>query len=390
MVSPRHNCAVCHSRKPEDDFPLTTSGARAFATCMGCLEQSLSNPAAWADLSLQQPGRAMIEPTNDLEANLPSTTPPIVATVDALAETEPSTKSPTRKRKRRSTASSWPYKARKRAKAGPKPPPEPQGPITCRICVEEKPVSEFVKLSRSRKAAINLPFDCQKHLSYQPGNSKASNAVCKSCISSSLSAGLDTVGAERLGCLEPGCEADPWDYSYLVLYLPADALEQYHEQMFAAFMAEETTWQCLNTDCGSVGLLEQNVAGFPNIVCSECKRRSCALCRVEWHEGISCQVYREKHQKEFITSEEKATLRMLSKKGAKRCPRCQMAIEKDGGCDSMYCMHCRRTFAWYSAEPVRSVGTKKAMPKPPPLPDYWQETCEADALANQAAQAGAS
>ena len=337
MVRPRHTCAVCHSRKPEDDFPLATSGTRALATCMGCLEQSLSNPAAWADLSLQPPGQTVAEPTDNLGTDLPSTTLPITATTGTPAEIEPSVNTATRKRKRRSTAGSWPYKARKRAKAVPKPPSEPQGPITCRICVEEKPVSEFVKLSRSRKTATNLPFDCQKHLSYNPGNSKTNNAVCKSCIGSSLSAGLDTIGAERLGCLEPGCKADPWDYSYLALYLPADALEQYHEQMFAVFMAEKTMLQCLNTECGSIGLLEQNVAGFPNVVCSECKHRSCALCKVEWHEGLSCQVYREKNQKESITSEEKATLRILSKKGAKRCPRCQMAIEKDGGCDSMSC-----------------------------------------------------
>ena len=297
---------------------------------MGCLEQSLSRPVEWVHLSLQPPGQTVVEP-DSLGTNLPSTTPPITATMGALAEIEPSVNTAARKRKRRRVAGSWPYKARKRAKAVPKPPPEPQGLITCRICIEEKPVSAFVE------TATDLPFNCRKHLSYNPGNSKTNNAVCKSCIGSSLSAGLDTIGAERLGCLEPGCKADPWDYSYLALYLPADALEQYHEQMFAVFMAEKTMLQCLNTECGSIGLLEQNVAGFPNIVCSECEHRSCALCKVEWHKGFSCQVYREKNQKKFITSEEKATLRILSKKGAKRCPRCQMAIEKDGGCDSMSC-----------------------------------------------------
>jgi len=331
MISPRHNCALCHSRKSEDNFPLTTSGTRALATCMGCLEQSLSSPAEWALLSLQPPGQTVVEPTDSLGTDLPSTTPPITATTGTLTEVEPSVNTAARKRKRRRAAGSWPYKARKRAKAVPKPPVESQGPITCRICIEEKPVSAFVE------TATNLPFDCQKHLSYNPDNSKTNDAVCKSCIGSSLSAGLDTIGAERLGCPEPGCKAGPWDYSYLALYLPADALEQYHEQMFAAFMAGKTTLQCLNTECGSIGLLEQNVAGFPNIVCSECKHRSCALCEVEWHEGLSCQLYREKNQKKFITSEEKATLRMLAKELAKRCPRCQMAIEKTGGCDLMYC-----------------------------------------------------
>lgn len=152
MLSPRHNCAVCHSRKPEDDFPLTTSGTRALATCMGCLEQSLLNPAVWTYLLLQPPGPTVVEPTDNLGTDLPSTTPPNTAA---------------RKRKRRRAAGSWPYKSRKHVKAVPKPPPEPQGLITRRISIEEKPVSAFVK------TATNLCYD--------PDNSETYDTACKYC-----------------------------------------------------------------------------------------------------------------------------------------------------------------------------------------------------------------
>jgi hypothetical protein len=115
------------------------------------------------------------------------------------------------------------------------------------------------------------------------------------------------------------------------------ALENYHEQMFQTFMVNASTFQCLNSECGAVGLLEKTAPGFPNVVCSACKQRHCALCTVTWHEDMSCQAYRAKNHKELVSSEEKAALRMLAKLGAKRCPRCQLAVDKDGGCNSMYC-----------------------------------------------------
>lgn len=152
MLSPRHSCAVCHSWKPEDDFPLTTSGTRALTTCVGCLEQSLRYPRLWSDLHLQPPGPTVVEPTDNLGTDLPSTTPPNTTA---------------RKRKRRRAAGSWPYKPRKRVKAVPKPPPEPQGVITRSISIEEKPVSA------SAKTATNLCYD--------PDNSETDDAACKYC-----------------------------------------------------------------------------------------------------------------------------------------------------------------------------------------------------------------
>ena len=153
MVRPRHNCALCHSRKPEDDFPLTTSGTRALATCTRCLEQSLRYPGIWADLLLQPPRQTVVGRTDNLGTDLPSTTPPNTAA---------------RKRKRRRAAGSWPYKSRKRAKAVPKPPPKPQSLITRRIPIKKKSISAFAK-----KAATNLCYD--------PDNSETDDAPCKFC-----------------------------------------------------------------------------------------------------------------------------------------------------------------------------------------------------------------
>ncbi|OCK79075.1 hypothetical protein K432DRAFT_444161 [Lepidopterella palustris CBS 459.81] len=370
-------CSVCGSRKPADDYPLAVSGTRSVGTCTECLKQNLRKPSAadWEALGFQPP---------ELEyAPVPGLAP---ESDPDPAPSAPSTPSTTHKRKRRNTTG-WPTARRKRAKAAPKSAEEP-GPITCRICVEEKPIEDFPKFVYSKKNSNEIPYQCVKHLAHKRRSRTAGNAVCKSCIGASLAAGLDSVGAERIGCLEPGCTSEPWEYPYLAQYLSAEALERYHEQMFTVFMTEASTMVCLNPKCGAVGLLEKAVAGFPNVVCSECKHRSCALCAVDWHDGLSCHAYRAKHQKDLVTNDEKATLRALSKKGAKWCPRCQMAIEKDGGCDSMYCMYCRRYFAWYSAEPVRAFGSKKAAPKLPAVPDYWNEVCEEDAVANPPPPAG--
>ncbi|KAF2499838.1 hypothetical protein BU16DRAFT_430112, partial [Lophium mytilinum] len=284
------------------------------------------------------------------------------------SDTNPTVLESTRKRKRRNPTGYPPTKRRKQRKE-PKPPPPLSA--TCRICVEEKDVSEFVRNARSRRFATAIPFECMAHLSHKINGApnKAGGAVCKSCIGNSLAAGLESIGAENLACLEPDCTAGPWDYDYISQYLPAEALENYHEQMFTTFMATASTFKCLNATCGAVGLLEQTAPGFPNVVCSACSHRHCALCVVDWHEDMSCQAYRAKNQKALISAEEKTALRMLNKLGAKRCPRCQLAIEKDGGCNSMYCINCKRYFDWNTAEPVLGVSKKAAPLKQ--QPDYW-------------------
>jgi hypothetical protein len=50
-----------------------------------------------------------------------------------------------------------------------------------------------------------------------------------------------------------------------------------------------------------------------------------------------------------MTDSEKETLSLMQERDGRRCPNCFLVIEKDGGCNSMYCEGCKKYFDWTTA-----------------------------------------
>jgi len=70
------------------------------------------------------------------------------------------------------------------------------------------------------------------------------------------------------------------------------------------------------------------------LVCS-CGQAVCFKCREEWHPGKTC--------KEMLET----TFNKIAKKmPMKPCPKCNMMIEKNMGCNHMTCKHCTYQFCW--------------------------------------------
>lgn len=96
-----------------------------------------------------------------------------------------------------------------------------------------------------------------------------------------------------------------------------------------------------------------DTSGYPHIECTGCNSQFCASCQVPWHAHQTCQLYRHLHS-EVRDHEEEERLQQLSEVGARCCLRCQLAIVKEGGCHSVECAHCKRSFLWAEAEQVVS------------------------------------
>eukprot|EP00434_Breviolum_minutum_P012346 symbB.v1.2.010880.t1/scaffold689.1/size246588/11 len=82
--------------------------------------------------------------------------------------------------------------------------------------------------------------------------------------------------------------------------------------------------------------------------CPECSNQFvyCPQCRRE-HGTISCKRF-QRLRKEVMTgkqSKDKDSEGMVQR-SSKKCPSCQMPIQKDGGCNYMDCPNCRRHFCW--------------------------------------------
>ncbi|OAL56203.1 hypothetical protein IQ07DRAFT_581582 [Pyrenochaeta sp. DS3sAY3a] len=294
------------------------------------------------------------------------------------------------KPKPRRRADPWTPKRKAKTTSTPRARAPPATHYSCRICIEEQPIDQFVRWvppkTRRFSIILDIPFNCIAHLSRNPRR-KNVDPVCKTCIGNSMSARLDTLGAREVGtgCLEPGCK-ETWHHDFIMRYMPrGEPLEKFNMEMFNVWMEDATPKpiKCISPTCSAIGLPDITAPGFPQVTCHECAVRSCAQCHVPWHKDLTCAEYSAQHVNEQMSDLEKDTLKLMQTKDGKRCPNCQLVIEKDGGCDSMYCIGCHKYFNWASAASA-VPGAKKAQPIIHDAP-YWVNptvgTCEADDLA---------
>ncbi|KAF2119869.1 hypothetical protein BDV96DRAFT_628485 [Lophiotrema nucula] len=309
--------------------------------------------------------RKVLKPrTRSLPAKAPPTTTRTTrsttgtAAVDAPEAPQPvlddTTDTPkTKRRRRRAGADPW-LPRRKPKSANPRPRAPPPTHFTCRICADEQPVENFIKwLPRSHYRGYvlrhEIPFTCVAHLARNPRR-KQIDPVCKTCIGQSMAAQMETLGARKVGqgCLEPECYAR-WDLTFIMKYFPLDKLETYNEGMMKVWLDDAKTMKCVKEGCDGMGLVDPFAAGYPQVSCPSCRTRMCVSCNIPWHAGITCADYAARHVHQKMSDPEKETLKIMQEKDGKRCPNCFIVIEKDGGCDSMYCFGCKTYFNWAMA-----------------------------------------
>ena len=87
------------------------------------------------------------------------------------------------------------------------------------------------------------------------------------------------------------------------------------------------------------------------VQCGFCKTRWCFECQQTTHWPLSCNIaemYRE-HKSDVNESLFKVKDLRYLKHVLKRCPTCAVIIEKNGGCENVFCTQCRRHFNWNKA-----------------------------------------
>ena len=291
--------------------------------------------------------------------------------------------------KRRKRLDPW-YPKRKVNK-NPKPRPPPPTHFTCRICILHLPSADFIRWVPPKRRfgkPLDAPLPCIPHLARNPSHRNI-DPVCKNCVGSFMAARLDTLGVRRvsIGCIEPGCETD-WPWELVMRYFPTDKLEAYNLASFEHWRTDAELFTCLSPNCDATGLLDPLAPGYPQVQCTTCTFRSCASCLTPWHSDQTCAEVSAAAITAHMSDPEKETLALMQSKDGKRCPNCQLVIEKDGGCLSMFCPGCKKHFNWEIAASA-VPGTKKALPVASGQ-GYWQTpgtvVCEVDGMKRTAQQ----
>ena len=119
---------------------------------------------------------------------------------------------------------------------------------------------------------------------------------------------------------------------------------------FKAAQADPNFHWCIAPDC-SWGQVHADPF-YPLIACHACGFRYCYKHGVPWHDGYSCYQYDDSHPEALVLRDNEQRI----KEKAKKCPGegCGWYVEKDGGCNNMYCTRCHRSWSWadvaYGAE----------------------------------------
>ena len=113
----------------------------------------------------------------------------------------------------------------------------------------------------------------------------------------------------------------------------------------SAFVASHHTQYryCITPNCPVIYRVSSDGSRF---LCGECQMQICTSCHVQYHDGLSCAMYKspdEEGDRLFYEWMEKQNNLMP-------CPSCGIPVEKMHGCNKMKCKACKKAFCWKCKE----------------------------------------
>ncbi|KAI5743420.1 hypothetical protein M8J77_018013 [Diaphorina citri] len=119
----------------------------------------------------------------------------------------------------------------------------------------------------------------------------------------------------------------------------------------------ENAFHCKTPDCQGWCTFEDEVNEFHCPVCWHC---NCLTCQAI-HDELNCKQYQD-HLKEVAKTNEDARKtqemldRMLERREAMKCPRCEVLVMKKSGCDWLRCSMCKTEICWVTRGPRWGPG----------------------------------
>ncbi|KAG9293823.1 hypothetical protein G9A89_019161 [Geosiphon pyriformis] len=175
--------------------------------------------------------------------------------------------------------------------------------------------------------------------------------ICEICIRRQIEIEVNSKGEViKITCPKYRCNS-VLSYDDVKRLASVKIFERYDNLLLriAISKLEDFRW-CKNPECGS-GQEHSSGDEQPIMTCHACGAKSCFTHDVPWHEGLKCDEFSEK-----IETEQKPANQAYYDRYTKKCPDCEMAIEKNHGCDHMKC-RCGHEFCWLCLaeyEPIRN------------------------------------
>ncbi|KAL0566600.1 hypothetical protein V5O48_015410 [Marasmius crinis-equi] len=164
---------------------------------------------------------------------------------------------------------------------------------------------------------------------------------CTACLLHFLTADIKTFPVVCIGN-EAACN-EPIPLSIFQKYLDPPQFSALMETAFTTYIErnQQAYRYCKTPDCKQVYRCDSSSSSSSGKTrqCPSCLAAICIQCHEEGHDGMTCEE-RQMHAEDRLSD---AWAREV---GAKKCPSCQVWIEKSAGCNHMTCKLCNTHFCW--------------------------------------------
>lgn len=176
---------------------------------------------------------------------------------------------------------------------------------------------------------------------------------CKGCWQLHFEIQVKQGVSTTMGCMSPGCDILVDEDLVLGNVTKADVAERYRHLCFLDYVRCHPNLRfCPGPNCPIVIKAMECVA--KNTVCVNCKSRFCFKCGFSYHAPTDCETI-----KRWLTkcADDSETANYISA-NTKDCPKCNICIEKNGGCNHMQCFNCKHDFCWMCLGDWRTHGSE--------------------------------
>jgi len=200
------------------------------------------------------------------------------------------------------------------------------GPTLCDVCATMQPSKNFSELLCGHSYCQSC---WELHFEYQILQGLSTNISCMSC---------------------PNFVPEDFVKRHLNR---SDLRDKYSSASFQDYVLSHPCLRfCPGKDCNSVMKSEKPLA--KKCVCTSCKSAFCFNCGSEYHAPTGCETI-----KRWLTkcADDSETANYISAH-TKDCPKCNICIEKNGGCNHMQCYNCKHDFCWMCLGDWKTHGSE--------------------------------
>ncbi|XP_065363902.1 E3 ubiquitin-protein ligase ariadne-1 [Calliphora vicina] len=201
--------------------------------------------------------------------------------------------------------------------------------------------------ANKQKNSKNTAEECEICFSQLPSDSMAGlecgHRFCLTCWREYLTTKIISEGlGQSISCAAHGCDILVDDVTVTKLVTDARVRVKYQQLITNSFVeCNQLLRWCPSIDC-TYALKVAYYESRP--VRCKCNHEFCFACGENWHDPVKCRWLKKWIKK---CDDDSETSNWIAA-NTKECPKCNVTIEKDGGCNHMVCknQNCKHDFCW--------------------------------------------